>query len=675
MHRRIPSPFSLYIRSMFFRGFISAFLLVLFFGNAKAQSPIALFDSLSETIKHSTYFDSAAVFKNGKKAIQLARELKDLSREAKIYQYYGSYNYHSGKLERARKYYDSSIVLAAKAQDTTLLIASKIRIAFIISTMDSYEAEKEFNKLFEQSTSHRNRLECLNGLALIYENRGENAEALDYYLKALNEAEEIDDTYFKGILLNNIGLIKLKNEQYDEALADFQQALIYAKEVNEIRLSYNLQNNIGLIFYTKEDYVAAADHYRETIQHAQEIGFPYAVAVAHINLSNSYNYIDEHNKALLHADSAVRYMKAANDFSNLSLVQFLKASAKRSLNRYQEALVDVLAGVEHAKENQDLNSISRGYKLKSDIHEDLGDFKNAFLALKEHYLYKDSLDEISNKARIDELQIAYKTEKKERELEEERTRSQLLANEKQLIEQEKQLTESRIVLVAIIGIALIIGIIIVFYLNSLRLSKQQQKKFSQNLIENLDEERRRISADLHDGIGQSLSFIKTQFQRHKRGDNIDLDDIIKNTSEIIEQTRTISHRLHPSSLEKIGLKRAIESLLEKVEAQNSIVTSYELDEGIEGLRPEQKTQLYRITQECINNSLKHANARAIRVMIEKTEDGFKYSYQDNGVGMDLNAKKTMGLGLMTMQERAHKINAKLSYITQPGKGFKLIMRI
>lgn len=145
-------------------------ILVISTNKIYTQTPKEIFDSLSETIKHSTYFDSIAVFNNGKKAIQIARELNDLSKEALIYQYYGSYNYHSGKMDQAKRYYDSSVVLAAKAMDTNLVVSSKIRNAFILSSKDSYGAEKEFFRLLTESNSNlKNRLECLNGLALIYE--------------------------------------------------------------------------------------------------------------------------------------------------------------------------------------------------------------------------------------------------------------------------------------------------------------------------------------------------------------------------------------------------------------------------------------------------------------------------------------------------------------------------
>jgi signal transduction histidine kinase len=633
------------------------------------------FDSISETIKHSTYFDSTAVFENGERAILIAKELGDLSKEALIYQYYGSYNYHSGKMILAKSYYDSSIVLATAAKDTSLLISSKIRNAFILSTKDSYRAEKEFKRLLNLSSDYKNKLECLNGLALISENRNENAEALGFYLKALQQADSINDGYFKGLLMNNIGLIKLKNQQFDEALSDFEQALEYAKEVDEIRLTYNLQNNIGLIFYSKKDYPAATEHYLQTLQHAKKIGFPYAIAVAHLNLSNALHFTDQFELALKYADSSLIYMKNAGEYENYSLIQFLRAQANKGLNNGKDALAAVEEGINYALENNDLEKISQGYNLQSEIYESLGQYTNAFNALKAHQKFKDSLDEISNKGKIAELQIAYKAEKKERELEEEKNKTKLLKSEKRLIQREKQLTESRIVTILIISVVAVIGVIIFLYMRNLKLSKLQQKKFSQDLIETLDEERKRISADLHDDIGQSLSFAKSQSQRLKRGDDVDLEDIISSLSEVIDQTRNISHRLHPSYLEKIGLKRSIASLLEKVEAQTGIITSYELEEGIEQLGPEPKTQIYRITQECINNTLKHANAKSIRIMIETSDDGFRYSFQDSGSGMELKNVKNTGLGLMTIQERAHKINARLSIVSYPGKGFKLVMNI
>lgn len=629
------------------------------------------FDSLKESIKHSTYFDSSAVFRKGKEAIDIARELGDKSKESQIYQYYGSYFFHSGNLKKADKYYDTSVVLASQAQDSAMLISTKIRKAFVLSNEDSYQAEKKFKELLGYSKNNRqNKLECLNGLALIYEDRGEDSEALEYYLKALVEAEAKNDEKFTGILLNNIGLIKLKNEQFSDALSDFERALVFSEKVGEIRLTYNIQNNIGLIYYSKEEYEEAANHYIKTLAHAQKIGFPYAVSVAHLNLSNSYNLIDETVKSIKHADSALIYMEKASDSSNYPLVQFLRGTSFRKLKEYSNAENAILTGIEYAESKKNLNQVKDGYDILYKVYEDRGDFKNAFNSLNKYHEFNDSIREKSNKQKLAELQVAYKTEKQERELQEEKSKSQLLESEKQIIEQEKQITESRLLAILFISIFIIGATIFIFYARSQNISKKQQRKFSQDLLSAIDLERRRIAADLHDGIGQSLSYVKSKLQRLDLiGD--EKEELKENVGNVIEQTRNISHRLHPAYLKKIGIKASIESLLDKVEESENIITSYELDKSIEELPLEVKTQVYRIIQESINNTLKHANAKSIRLIIEKKDQGFHLTYKDNGGGMVINKSKSFGIGMMTMKERAHKINGKISFNSEPKKGFEL----
>ena len=647
------------------------FLVLSSFSNAQNPSLNQEFDSLKESIKHSTYFDSSAVFNNGKQAIEIARELSDKSKESQIYQYYGSYFFHSGNFEQANKYYDTSVVLASQAEDSSMLISTKIRKAFVLSNKDSYKAEREFKKLLSYSENNRqNRLECLNGLALLYEERGEDSEALEYYLKALVEAEAKDDEKFIGILLNNIGLIKLGNEQYSDALSDFERALIYSEKVGEIRLTYNIQNNIGLIYYSKNEYENAAKHYKKTLLHAKKIGFPYAISVAHLNLSNSYNLIDETEKSLKHADSALVYMEKASDSTNYPLVAFLRGASYRKLQEYNKAEKAVLEGIKYAKSQNKLSQIRDGYEILYKVYEDEKNYKNAFNSLNKFHEFNDSIREKRNKQKLAELQVAYKTEKQERELQEEKSKSQLLENEKQIVEQEKKITESRLIAILLVSVFIIGATIFIFYARSQNISKKQQRKFSQDLLEAIDIERRRIARDLHDGIGQSLSYVKSKLQQV--GDfESERDNLKNNIGNVIEQTRNISHSLHPAYLKNIGIKASIESLLDKVEETENIITSYELDKSIEQLPLETKTQVYRIIQESINNTLKHANAKSIRLIIEKKDQKFNLTYKDNGDGMVINKSKSFGIGMMTMKERAHKINGKIFFSSEPQKGFKL----
>ena len=151
-----------------------------------------------------------------------------------------------------------------------------------------------------------------------------------------------------------------------------------------------------------------------------------------------------------------------------------------------------------------------------------------------------------------------------------------------------------------------------------------------------------------------------------------LEGLEKEVGYVIEQTRNISHLLHPSAVAKLGLERSVSSLLEKTQANTDLVTSVSVKNDIELLQSDVKTQIYRIIQECINNTVKHANATALKVSLKIEDDQFQMTYRDNGFGFKQGDQQ--GLGMLTMRERAHSIGGKLN-ATGSDKGFKLTLEI
>lgn len=193
------------------------------------------------------------------------------------------------------------------------------------------------------------------------------------------------------------------------------------------------------------------------------------------------------------------------------------------------------------------------------------------------------------------------------------------------------------------------------------------------MIENIDEERGRISKDLHDNIGQSLSVIKSKINMFNTGRIQAIDGLDSDLGDVINQTRSISHHLHPSFLEKIGLSRSLASLMEKIQESTGIVCSLELFKEIESLPVETKTQIYRIIQECVNNTIKHAQATALKITVYKQDESYFLEYKDNGIGMkDVPASGT-GIGILTIKERGNKLNGKVNFITN-SNGFRLILK-
>ncbi len=629
------------------------------------------FQELADRIRTSTYYDSASVFNYGKKAINIAEQQDDRAKKGLIYQYYGNFNFYSGRLDRAGKYYDTTLLLAQQSGDTTLWHATKIRQNFI--AMEREELTVVENKFFElldhalRRNDYKNAIECYNGIAIIHERKHDKGKALEYYLKAFGYADTLNDNYLKGMLLNNIGLIKFKNDQIDGALTDFQKGVALAEEIDNFRLSFNLENNIGLLYDKTEAYKKSIEHFKKTLRNAHRLGFPYNIAVTHLNLSNGYAFDEQNEAAMAHADSSLQIFQRISAVQHVAKPYFIKAQVARNRANHTEALSYLDTALNLSKTYDNEHDLIESYAQLAETHKALNNFEASLKNFEQYVNLRDSIDEITNQERFAQLQVIYATEKKEAELKEQRAITNML-------EKENRLKQSKIILITIIGSFLVIATIVFFYLRHLRLSRAQQKKFSQQLIESLDHERLRISRDLHDDIGQSLSVAKSKINLFKKGQLPHIDNMEERLGEIIQHARELSHQLHPSYLEKIGLKRSLKSLLERTEEDTGIVCSTEVSNRVDQLSLRIQSQLYRIAQECINNTVKHAEASAIKIDMTPTLDGFEFVYRDNGKGFDPN-NEDLGLGMMTIRERSEKMGAKHTLSSRPGKGFKLIVTI
>jgi signal transduction histidine kinase len=151
------------------------------------------------------------------------------------------------------------------------------------------------------------------------------------------------------------------------------------------------------------------------------------------------------------------------------------------------------------------------------------------------------------------------------------------------------------------------------------------------------------------------------------------DKVLENElSRVIEQTREISRNLYPSYLEKIGLVRSIARLMENVQNASKLECSFEVSDKVDTLPIGTKTHLYRILQECTNNTIKHAKASALKISISEKNNEFLLVFQDNGVG--LTTKQKNGLGLLSIQERTKIINGTVSFEDKLNKSFKLTLK-
>jgi PAS domain S-box-containing protein len=203
-------------------------------------------------------------------------------------------------------------------------------------------------------------------------------------------------------------------------------------------------------------------------------------------------------------------------------------------------------------------------------------------------------------------------------------------------------------------------------------SRQELRALAGRLINAEEEERKRISRELHDDLSQKLALLAfdTGGLRLKRPSTDQMAEqlggIQARVVQLSEEVRRISHRLHPSILEDLGLTSALNELCEEFSAREGMEVLFEQESVPRTLPLGVASCLYRVAQEALHNVLKHAQAGRARLRLSGSPRGIHLSIHDSGVGFDAAARR--GLGIASMKERIYLVQGEFSIHSQAGQG-------
>lgn len=195
----------------------------------------------------------------------------------------------------------------------------------------------------------------------------------------------------------------------------------------------------------------------------------------------------------------------------------------------------------------------------------------------------------------------------------------------------------------------------------------EERKNLTAFIKGEDQERKRISRELHDNIGSQLSYLK-RFVSGKFNNNA-VNEVI---DAICSDVRNLSHEISPSDLKLIGFKNAISDLARDLSSQTSLSVDFNSYKFPEKLQDNTEIQLYRVVQEALNNVLKHAAASCADIQLIGHGSFATMAIEDDGKGFDLNIQKE-GIGLKNIILRVNQIGGKLELDSKPNKGTSLLI--
>ncbi len=214
-------------------------------------------------------------------------------------------------------------------------------------------------------------------------------------------------------------------------------------------------------------------------------------------------------------------------------------------------------------------------------------------------------------------------------------------------------------------------------------ARQAAQAFTSQLLAAQETERRRISMELHDELGQDLTFLKFQMGLLTKEaglanikTSVDLNSLLTQVDELIEKVRRITQEMSPAALEELGLSSAIRFLMELFgERVQQVQTTLEIDEIDSLFCQSTQIHIFRIIQESLTNIIKHAHASQISVSVKQQGDRLVAVVADDGLGFDVPAtmedKGRKGLGLAAIEERLRLLGGTLDIWSQKGSGTRL----
>jgi len=623
-------------------------------------------------------FCSALTAQNADSLLIEARQQKDDSLQFSLYRQSAFALIFSDK-QKAKEVLEEGLALSLK-KDNPLGQVKLLNVKGIYMDVhqQSDSAHYYFRKALEKSRAFgfkSQEASGLNNLGMYNWNVGKFEEALGYFFEALKLNEAHGDPKNNAKYLNNIGLIYQEMLLLEKSLEFHRKSLALRKEFNLLNEQPASFNNIGICLTDLKRYEEAEATYMEGLQVAKKANNLLEYYLLLENLG--YMYMEQEKNAL-----AEEYFSMALDRpetlgrdpkSELIISGHLIGLYNR-LNRLEESQRYIQKASEILKEYPDLKTYADHIHANSvESHYRSQKLLQARAAFKAYAQLKDSVFSKNSATALADMEVRYDTEKKERKLLEQK----VAMTEKDLTIQRKEYQ-----LIGLIILLLLIGLIGYLIYNQQQIKHLQFKKetalreaMAQIETQNkMQEQRLAISRDLHDNIGSQLTFIISSIDNLGYGFELEkpltdkLNQISGFTRHTIGELRDTIWAMNRSTMTFEELQGRISNFLSQAQqAEERIMFSFEAEEALQQkeLTSLQAMNIYRIVQESVNNSIKHANPSEVKVEASFKE-GIYCTIRDNGKGFNLKSISD-GNGLHNLRKRASDIGAEV-HIESSQKG-------
>jgi signal transduction histidine kinase len=563
--------------------------------------------------------------------------------KAEAYNQLGRFGFFTSQLDSATYYFQEAISILKQKDDNKRVAIINISLGAIQLRQGKFnktvETLTESAKFFEQTKDSLNASKCYSNIATAFAELEIFPQAISYSEKALQIFRSLEQTQFELITLPNLATMYYKNGDTLKSITYNAEAEALAKKLDNKRSLSLIYNNLGEI-YLDADEVKAKDYLEQTLALKKELNLQEGVEYAQNNLG----VISLRNKDY---SKAINYLETASE----------KLKGKMLLTNYI--------------------NLSEAYKNSNNPKKAL---KYSESALK----LTDSVLNSENQKTFVEIEAKYEAEKKE---------TQILNLKNTNLETDIKRRKNRNFLIGALG--LLVATLLIGYL-MLKNSRRKQTIAEQNqiletekvdkllkdqeligldaMLEGQEKERQRIAQDIHDNLGGKLSTLKLYLEDIESTNPEAFEKINLLLDDTYNDVRNIAHEKQSSALIDKGLIPAVQLVANRIKGSKKLginVNNIDFNSRIQNFK---ELQLFRIIQELLTNTIKHAKAKQVNIQFSEDENQLSLIYEDDGIGFNPNTSKR-GLGLTNIEQRVTKINGNYALDTSAGNGTTVIINV
>ena len=534
---------------------------------------------------------------------------------------------------------DSSLIYAKKALAFARKFKNKIEQAKLHNRLGALQIREgsyndaiiEFDSALEMAEStntYKTQSEILNNVALLYRIRGDEQNAVLELKKSIKIAQKYNLQNALAHSYNILGLLHY-NTKKDSSIFYYNKAIKLAKERKNNYLYGIVLSNLGDLYLNTEHYKIAFKNLIESKQVALRVGNKSSLYFINLSLGIYYEEIDDYPKAIENYETALtNYQTYVSEFQKLRVYWLLSGAYYHNKEfekafEIQEQYIDLNEELLNAKKAKEFDKIRTQYEVeKKDNTIILLEKENELASTKRKWIVTSAL---LVTIPLIGLFLFYRHRAE--------TQRNIRFQEKALHTKEKEAFE-----------------------------KEQELLKIKALIEGQDKERNRIAKELHDGVGGQLASVNLSLSHiNSNLKNSDIQRVNTTLLSTFKELRALSHSLSSNYLKNKSFEVLVFDLKNQYENSSSfdIEISVYPEDCLKKINSKLKHNLYRILQELIANSLKHAEAKRVQISFNFHINLLIVMFEDDGKGFDVKTNKN-GIGLKNIDERIAQINSTMT---------------